>query len=300
LLHLFISALLAFRSRHPWVECVVWLITGWLAILTATLIAGLALHGLMAPGSWLRSLANMTPNVVGVGVVLFFGIRSTRSSPAAVLSLRRPPWRALPWVALSSLCLALLAAALNLWIERILPMPEWVEDLFREALEYHTLPGFLGVFLFLVVAAPVSEELMFRGLFLHRLREGYGRTAAILGSALFFGAFHILPWQVIGATLVGIYLGWLLMRTESIFMTMISHALFNLVPVTAAGLSEQMPMLRGLGAGTEEFHPGPGLLLGTVLALAAGILGTLRATSRPSTLEPPGTTPASPAWPPPG
>ena len=290
-----------FRRHAAWVDCLLWLFTGWIAIF-AVVLSGLALGKLVAFGPWLRSLANILPNLVGIGVVLTLGVRSRHSSPASVLALRRPPWRVLPWVALSSFCLALLAAALNLWIERILPMPEWVEALFREALEYHTLPEFLGVFLFLVVAAPLGEELMFRGLFLHRLREDYGRKAAIVGSALCFGVFHVLPWQVIGATLVGVYLGWLLMRTGSVFMTMISHALFNLVPVTATGLSERMPMIRGLGAGAEEFHPGPGLVLGTSLALAAGILGTVRATRRQSTLDPTGTARAAPAsgLPPPG
>jgi membrane protease YdiL (CAAX protease family) len=290
-----------FRRHAAWVDCLLWLFTGWIAIF-AVVLSGLGLGKLVAFGPWLRSLANILPNLVGIAVVLILGVRSRRASPVSVLSLRRPSWRALPWVALSSLCLALLAAALNLWIERILPMPEWVEALFREALEYHTLPEFLGVFLFLVVAAPLGEELMFRGLFLYRLREDHGRKAAIAGSALCFGVFHVLPWQVIGATLVGFYLGWLLIRTGSIFMTMISHALFNLVPVTATGLAEWLPMMRGLGADTEEFHPGAGLVLATALALAAGILGTVRATRRQALLDPPGTARVAPAsgLPPPG
>ena len=121
---------------------------------------------------------------------------------------------------------------------------------------------FLGVVFFLVVVAPVTEELMFRGLFLHRLGERYSRRAAILGSAICFGIFHILPWQAIGAALVGVYLGWLLMRTGSIFMPMAAHAVFNLVPVAATGLSDHLPAVRGLGAGPDEFQLTPGLSAG--------------------------------------
>ena len=286
------------RPFSPWLDCLIWLFTGWLAGLTVT-VSALVLERTVTPGPWLRPLINIAPNTIGTGLVVVLGLAAARARPSTVLSLRRPPWGALPWVALSSFCLALLAAGLNTWIERVLPMPASVEALFEQILEYHTLAQFLGVLLFLVVVAPVTEELMFRGLFLHRLGEGYGRRGAILGSALCFGIFHILPWQAIGAFLVGIYLGWLVTRTGSVFMSMAAHGLFNLVPVAATGLSNRVPAARGLGAGGEEFHLTPGLLLGAALALAAGILGTLRATRgvTPPFIEPPSGSAVSPPAP---
>ncbi len=286
------------RPFSPWLDCVIWIFTGWLAGLTVTVCA-LLLERNVTPEPWLRSLLNIAPNTLGTGLVVLLGLGASRATPATVLSLRRPPWTAFPWVVLSSFCLALLSAGLNTWIERVLPMPPSVKALFEQILEYHTPAQFLGVLLFLVVVAPVTEELMFRGLFLHRLREGYGRRAAILGSALCFGIFHILPWQAIGAFLVGIYLGWLVTRTGSVFMSMAAHGFFNLVPVAATGLANRMPAARGLGAGGEEFHLTPGLLVGAALALAAGILGTRRATRGtvvPSQ-EPPSGSAASPPAP---
>lgn len=265
------------RPFSPWIDCVIWLLTGWLAGLTVT-VSGMVLQQAVSPGPWLRSLLNIAPNVTGTGLVVWLGVAAARARPAEVLCLRKPRWRALPWVILSSFCLAILGAGLNTWVDRVLPMPPAVEALFQQVLEYHTVTQFLGVLLFLVVVAPITEELMFRGLFLHRLEEAYGRRTAILGSALCFGIFHILPWQAIGAGLIGIYLGWLLARTRSIYMPMAAHALFNLVPVAATGLSDRVPAMRGLGAGPDDFHLGPGLLVGAALALAAGILGTLRAT----------------------
>jgi membrane protease YdiL (CAAX protease family) len=285
------------RPLSPWIDCLLWLFTGWLAGLTVT-VSGMALERAVSPGPWFRSLLNVAPNLAGTGLVVLLGLSASRSRPATVLSLRRPPWIALPWVALSSFCLALLSAGLNTWIERVLPMPSAVRALFEQVLEYHTLSQFLGVVFFLVVVAPVTEELMFRGLFLHRLSESHGRTYAILGSALSFGVFHILPWQAIGATLIGIYLGWLVTRTGSILMPIAAHAFFNLVPVTATGLSDRVPIVRGLGAGGEEFLLAPGLLVGAALALAAGILGTLRATRQRPAGIPSGPSQA-PAGPPP-
>jgi membrane protease YdiL (CAAX protease family) len=265
------------RPYSPWIDCALWLLTGWLAALT-TSVSVMVLERAVSLGGWLRSLLNVAPNVAGTGLVVILGLASSRARPSTVLSLRKPPWRVLPWVVLSSFCLALLAAGLNTWIDRILPMPASVEALFEQVLEYHTVTQFLGVIFFLVVVAPVTEELMFRGLFLHRIGESYGQKAAILGSALCFGIFHILPWQAVGAALIGIYLGWLVIRTGSIAMPMAAHAFFNLIPVAATGLSEHLPAAKGLGAGPDEFHLTPGLLAGASLALAAGILGTLRAT----------------------
>lgn len=269
------------RSFSPWVDCVVWLFTGWLAGLAITLLVWVVMQS-AAAGDRLGGVLQILPNVVGIGVVIGLGLPTARARPRVVLALRKPPWKTFPWIALSSTALALLGAGLNTWLDRIWPMPSWVSDLFQQVLEYRTLPQLLGVLLFLVVVAPVTEELMFRGLFLYRLEVGYGPRTAILGSALCFGIFHLIPWQAVPAALIGIYLGWLLVVTRSIAAPMAAHALFNLVPVVATGLAGTVPALRGLGAGgeSEAFRLPPTLLLATIAALVAGIAGTLRSAGR--------------------
>jgi len=265
------------RPLPPWLDCAVWLLTGWLAGLLGT-VAGAVVERTLEVGSGLQTLLNVLPNLIGTGVVVLLGLAATSENPRNVLALRKPPWAVFPWIALSSLCLALLTAELNTWIDEVLPMPPQVQDLFRRVLEYHNAAQLAGVVFFLILVAPVTEELMFRGLFLHRLAAGYGRRRAILGSALCFGIFHILPWQAVGAALVGIYLGWLVTRTRSLFTSIAAHAIFNLVPVVATAAEERLPMLRGLGVSpdAQRFHLPPSVLLGSVLALSAGILGTLR------------------------
>ena len=265
------------RPLPAWVDCAVWLLTGWLAGLSGT-VAVAVVERTLEVGSGLQALLNVLPNLIGTGVVVLLGLAATSENPRNVLALRKPPWAAIPWIVLSSFCLALLTAELNTWIDELLPMPPQVQDLFRRVLEYHNPAQLAGVVLFLILVAPATEELMFRGLFLHRLEAVYGRRRAILGSALCFGIFHILPWQAVGAALVGIYLGWLVARTRSLFTSITAHAVFNLVPVVATSLEDRLPMLRGLGVSgdAQRFHIPPPVLLGSVLALLAGILGTLR------------------------
>ncbi|PYQ13001.1 MAG: hypothetical protein DMH00_05125 [Acidobacteria bacterium] len=271
------------RKRFsPWLDCVLWLLVGWLAIFTASVLTLLVLRALPVT-SPARSFLNFVPNLLGIALVLALGLSVSPLSGVEVLSLRRPPWGTLPAVALSTVGLALLGAELDAWMEEILPPPAWVAEIFRRVLEYHDALEFLGVFSFLVVVAPVTEELLFRGLFLHRLREGYGWQKGVLGSALCFGVFHILPWQVVGAVLMGVYLGWLVVKTRSILSSIFSHALFNFVPVVAAGLAPRSPLLQQLSTndGPVAGHLSWPWILGAGLAAWVGILGIRRLTPPP-------------------
>lgn len=83
--------------------------------------------------------------------------------------------------------------------------------------------------LMLVVLAPIFEELLCRGVVLGSIRARYGVTAALLGSALFFGVLHIQPAQVINASAIGLILGYVYLATESMWSVMILHALNNAV-----------------------------------------------------------------------
>ena len=223
------------------------MLVGWLGILFASVMTLVAAR-LLPAGSPLPSFLNFVPNLAGIALVLALGLAASPHSAAEVLSLRPPRWLVLLPVAVSTLGITLLGAELDAWLQELLPAPEWVLELFRRVLQYDSVSEFLGVFAFLVVVAPVTEELLFRGLFLHRLIEGYGRRWGIAASALCFGIFHILPWQAVAAALVGIYLGWLVVRTRSIFPSVFAHALFNLVPVVSTGLASHHPMLRQLSA----------------------------------------------------
>ena len=52
-----------------------------------------------------------------------------------------------------------------------------------------SLPLWAGLILYGVVA-PISEETVFRGLVYNGIYRNYGRTVAVIGSALIFGLYH--------------------------------------------------------------------------------------------------------------
>ncbi|HEU5182648.1 MAG TPA: CPBP family intramembrane glutamic endopeptidase [Candidatus Polarisedimenticolia bacterium] len=256
----------------PWAACALWMVTGWLAIFAAS-VAMLAALKALPDSAPLRTALNFLPNLLGISLVLLLGLKESPAPASQVLFLRPPRWILLPGVALATLGLALLAAELDTWIEEIFPAPEWVMEIFRRALEYHTAIEFAGVFFFLVVVAPVTEEVLFRGLFLSRLLERYSPRTAVIGSAVCFGVFHILPWQVVTAALMGLFLGWLLLRSGSIAVPIAAHAIFNLLPVLATRVDpERTPFLQVVGAQSQEPVHLPGIWLAG--AAAAFLLGT--------------------------
>jgi membrane protease YdiL (CAAX protease family) len=87
-----------------------------------------------------------------------------------------------------------------------------------------------------LVAAPIVEELFFRGCLFRSLRDRRGFAPAALSSASLFGLVHYIPgpWQdtlllitIMVATGVG--LAWIYERRGNIVAAMAAHATFNVI-----------------------------------------------------------------------
>lgn len=80
-----------------------------------------------------------------------------------------------------------------------------------------------------IVIAPLSEEVVFRGVTLDALRGATGRALpAVIGSALLFGAVHApQPHAVVPLAALGALLGFVRVRTGMIWPCVLVHALFN-------------------------------------------------------------------------
>lgn len=92
-------------------------------------------------------------------------------------------------------------------------------------------PGWVGaaVAISAVLAAPVAEELLFRGYIYRGLERRLGPAAAALGGAALFGAFHRDPVHAAGAFTVGLWLGWLRWATGAIWPCIAAHVANNLI-----------------------------------------------------------------------
>lgn len=77
------------------------------------------------------------------------------------------------------------------------------------------------------IAAPIGEEVFFRGLLYNGLKRRWGVLAATLLSALAFGIIHFGPLVVPVIFLMGVVLALAYERTRSLWVTILMHAVNN-------------------------------------------------------------------------
>ncbi|MCM1025865.1 MAG: CPBP family intramembrane metalloprotease [Roseburia sp.] len=84
------------------------------------------------------------------------------------------------------------------------------------------------IFFYMVLCAPFMEEFVFRKLIVDRVAR-YGQGAAVMVSGLMFGLFHGNLNQFIYATVIGMFLAFLYVKTGNLKITISLHMLFNFV-----------------------------------------------------------------------
>lgn len=98
------------------------------------------------------------------------------------------------------------------------------------------LPGGWVVFSVLALAAwtPVAEEVFFRGFVLKGLFNRWGFVPALVVSAAVFSVLHLAPALLLPVFVTGLLLGFLYLRTGSIWPCIAVHAAQNLIAVATA------------------------------------------------------------------
>ena len=121
----------------------------------------------------------------------------------------------------------------------------------------------------------VCEEFYFRGYLLGALKKAVRPTTAILVSALLFGAFHVIATSALAterflpSTLMGLILGWVCYRTQSVLPGMLLHATHNGLLLMVAYYQDD---LKSRGWGVEEQSHLPQLwLIGATVAILVGV-----------------------------
>jgi len=129
--------------------------------------------------------------------------------------------RIIPLIAICSIVLHL---GIVSPIVNLIPMPESIKKVFM------ALGSQTGIFAFIltVVAAPILEELIFRGIILDGLLRVYSPVKSILVSSFLFGFVHLNPWQFVTGFIIGIFSGWVYYKTRSLLPSIIIHAAVNL------------------------------------------------------------------------
>lgn len=199
-----------------------------------------------------------------------------RVRPIPGLALHRPPLASVAGAVLLGVSLWTLAHEVVV-LERelgVFTLDQAARDQIVELISrLAELPLWLIVLALGVVPA-VFEELCFRGYVYGGLASRLSPTAAVGISALLFGAFHLVAAhgvaieRLLPSTLLGLVLGWIRLRSGSVWPGMLLHALHNgLLSAAAARLA----LLQEWGLGLEEREHLPWTWL--VAGLAAVLSG---------------------------
>lgn len=84
-----------------------------------------------------------------------------------------------------------------------------------------------------IVAAPIGEELFFRGLLFRSLRRRFRFSVSAALSAAAFGLVHVLPLLIPLMFVVGLVLAYVFERRGSLIASIAAHAAFNVIGITS-------------------------------------------------------------------
>lgn len=143
-----------------------------------------------------------------------------------------------------------------------LVFPTWLED-YMELIENAGLSGDVSLLMMLysVLLAPVSEELIFRGVTYRIARRSFPFWFANILQAFLFGVFHMNPLQGCYTFILGLFMGYICEKGGSLYHAILFHFLFNLWGTTA---SEWLLLGDALTQGLI-------ILFGTVIGLSGGL-----------------------------
>ena len=146
-----------------------------------------------------------------------------------------------------------------------------------------TAGGFLIPMALMIGLAPaLCEELVFRGYLQTRLTARYGSMVGLVIASAVFAAFHMDLVHSLSVFPLGLWLGWLCLRSGSLYPAMIAHFYNNAFSVIASSFAPEKPdgpvSLEGVVVLAGAMGCG---LIGIVITVVGSHLVRIRQSSHP-------------------
>ena len=206
-------------------------------------------------------------------VVLVFAYRKTKVPFREVFKVKTfNPMFVLPLI-ITIIGISVIASEIDNILRIFLPMPSAFHDILVEIFAL-TMTGWTKI-VFTILLIPLVEEALVRGVILHGFLKRYSTKQAIIVSALLFGVAHLNPWQMVLAFMAGIFLGWLLVYTRSLYMCILGHMTMNAIPlILVSVLGLQIRGYSLMPTETMQFQPWWFDMMGVVM-ICVGIAGII-------------------------
>ncbi|MDE3001204.1 MAG: type II CAAX endopeptidase family protein [Gemmatimonadota bacterium] len=209
-----------------WLVALIWLISMGLFVLLA--FPGTLLNYDLLSNSYLQTLVTLISFVL----VIAYAQRRIDRSWSEILLFRTVAWKLYPSIAVSTVGLSITISILERGVNYLIPMPEWILEIFRDLVWKETPYAF--AFYNLAVQPPLIEEVLFRGVILIGLLANQRRSLAVFWSALLFALFHLNPWQFPAAFVLGFVFAFWVIQTGSLLPAIAGHAINNFLALTVA------------------------------------------------------------------
>lgn len=143
------------------------------------------------------------------------------------LPLTRPPIGLLLAIIPVTILLAYAADAGAHFTKDWLQAPPLFEEHYAAAIRMDSFGKAALILSLLALLPAIAEECFFRGLCQSSLAAALGPTAGWLISAIFFALAHGSPWYFHLYLVLGLYLGYLRLRSSGLWVPMLAHAINN-------------------------------------------------------------------------
>ncbi|MFT4146400.1 MAG: CPBP family intramembrane metalloprotease [Mobilitalea sp.] len=170
---------------------------------------------------FLTNLGMLSPMV---WIIIFFLWYKSIRKKETVVRVKVFNWRSILMLLLVSIGFQLL---INGLMELILPFFEELAQDYNEIMEQLNYANPLLTLLSVVILAPLSEELIFRGVILSKATRFTTFAVANVLQALFFGFFHMNIVQGLYAFLGGLAMGYIAHQYRTIKASILFHFFFN-------------------------------------------------------------------------
>jgi len=159
-------------------------------------------------------------------VVPFFYIRFRQYNIYRVFRLNPVPKRIIIHSIIIGFSVSIVGDELDRLINYLVPTPQFIIDM-MDNLKAGSAIEWIMIILGAVLFASVSEEILFRGFLQISLEKKGDITRAVLLSSISWTLFHINPYWAIQIFIMGVIIGFLAWRTNSVYPGIIAHGINN-------------------------------------------------------------------------
>ncbi len=124
-------------------------------------------------------------------------------------------------------------------LTNLIPLSDLLKKMIQETLQHP-----VAFFFMIVIAAPLLEELLFRGVILDGFLKNYHPWKAIFFSAFLFALVHGNLSQGVGAFVGGVLMGWIYWKTQSVIPGILIHLVNNLVAFISVLLTPEADIFK--------------------------------------------------------